>query len=104
MLLALASGVAKILLLPNEVEFFGAYGFSTAALIVFGLVQLAAAVLLIAAKTRALGAGLAGITFLISAVLLVMAGNIAAAAVTGLAILGLGAVVKLNQRTRHSDT
>ena len=104
MLLALASGVAKILLLPREVEFFAAYGFSSAMLMVFGLVQLAGALLLIAVKTRMLGASLVGITFVISAVLLVMAGNFAAAAVTGLAMLGLGAAVKLGQRTRRSDT
>ena len=93
-LLALASGISKILLVPRDVEFFGAYGFTDTTLILFGLVQVAGGILLIIPKTRIVGAALVGITFLISAFLLVLAGDIPAAVVTVLAIVGLGLIVK----------
>jgi uncharacterized membrane protein YphA (DoxX/SURF4 family) len=91
-LLALASGVTKIMLLPRDVEFFGAYGFTNLTLIIFGIAQVAGGILLIAPKTRVYGAVLVGITFLVSAYLLVLAGDIPAAVITVTAIAGLGVV------------
>lgn len=98
-LLALASGAAKIMLLQRDVEFFGSFGFTHPMLIFFGIAQVAGGVLLIAPKTRFYGAALIGITFLVSAFLLVLAGDIPAAAITVVAILALGAIVKLSQKS-----
>ena len=81
-LLAISSGVTKIMLMPQDVEFFGKYGFTDPLLIVFGVVQLVGGVLLLLSKTRRLGAIAVAITFLISFVLLVMSKSFPIAIVT----------------------
>lgn len=81
-LLAIASGVAKILLMPQEVAFFGELGFNNALLIGFGVVQCIAGILLAITKTRLIGAGLIAITFLVSAIVLFVAGNVPMALLT----------------------
>jgi hypothetical protein len=86
-LLAAASGVSKIMLMPQEVDFFANYGFSNAMLIAFGADQLAGGILMLMAKTRMVGTMLVAITFLWSAVLLVIAGNIPVAIVTVVCVL-----------------
>ena len=93
-LLAIASGTTKILLMPKEVAFFGKQGFSNMALIAFGLVQLVGGVLIVMSKTRIVGALLIAITFSISAVLLILSGNMPIALVTLLFVGFLGFVVK----------
>lgn len=97
-LLAVLSGTSKILLMSQDVEFFGKYGFSDFALIVFGLVQLVGGILIAIPKTRSVGALLVATTFLVSAVLLVLSGNIPIGLVTLLFVGLLGFVVKYNSR------
>ena len=81
-LLATASGLAKIMLMPQEVVFFGAFGFSDNVLIGFGLLQVLGAILLLLPKTRTLALVLVGLTFVASALVLLAAGKIAMAVVT----------------------
>lgn len=81
-LLAIASGIPKILLLPQDVEFFGQYGFSDPLLIVFGIVQVIGGVLLAIPKTRVIGAIIIAITFVVSALLLFLSGNIPVTIIT----------------------
>jgi len=81
-LLAAFSGIAKLLLVPQEVDFFGRYGFSNIVIIAFGAVQLIGGILLILGTTRFVGAALVAITFLVSLVLLLVDGNILMSAVT----------------------
>lgn len=95
-LLAVASGTAKILLLQQEVDFFGKYGVSDLVLIVFGSVQLLGGLLLITASTRFVGAAVVAATFLVSLVMLLMDGNIPASIATAVATLLLAAVMKQN--------
>jgi len=45
-LLAASSGITKILLMHQDLDFFGKYGFSSPMLIVFGSVQLLGGLLL----------------------------------------------------------
>ena len=97
-LLAVSSGVTKILLLPQDVDFFGKYGFSNPILIAYGLVQLVGGLLLVFAKTRFIGAAIVAITFVISLVVLVMEGNIPVSIVTAFATLMLGVVMKQSWR------
>ncbi len=92
--LAISAGITKILLLQQDVEFFGKYGFSNPILIAYGVIQLIGGVLLVLPKTRIMGAVLIAITFLISAVVLVMDGNIPVAIITVICILFLGVVAK----------
>jgi hypothetical protein len=82
MFLAAASGIAKILLIPQEVAFFGAFGFNKYLLMGFGLLQVLGAILLLVAKSRMFGITLVGVTFVVSALVLLTAGKIATALVT----------------------
>lgn len=92
--LAVSSGITKVLLLPQDVEFFGKYGFSNPILIVFGLTQILGGVLMALKKTRFAGAGIVALTFLVSLVVLIMDGNIPVSIVTIVATVLLGAIMK----------
>lgn len=104
-ILATSSGITKITLMQQDVAFFGKYGFSEPMLIGFGVAQLIGGLLLPFQKTRFVGAAIVAITFLISLVLLLMDGNIALSAITAVAILLLGTVMKRswNARERASE-
>ena len=99
-LLAIASGISKIALTPQEVEFFGKYGFSNAILVAFGAIQLTGGVLLPFRKTRFAGAAIVAITFLLSLVLLLLEGDIPVSIVTLVALLLLGMVMKQSWRAQ----
>lgn len=101
--LAVSSGIMKVLLMPQEVEFFGNYGFTNPILIAYGASQLIGGILLIFSKTRVLGAAIVAVTFLISAVVLFMSNNFPVAIVTCVAILMLLLVMKKNIGTEMHD-
>jgi len=85
--LALSSGVTKVMLMPQDVEFFGKYGFSDPILMLYGAVQLIGGVLLPFKKTRVVGAAIVAVTFLISLLVLILEGNIPVSIVTAVATL-----------------
>lgn len=89
--------------MPQEVEFFGNYGFTGPILIAYGATQLIGGILLIFPKTRVLGAAIVALTFLISAIVLVLSGNIPVAIVTCVAILMLLLVAKENIRRERQN-
>ena len=93
-LLAVSSGAAKIVLLQQDVDFFGKYGFSNWLLIAFGVAQLLGGLLMVVSKTRLAGAVVVATTFLVSLALLLVEGNIPVSIVTTVAILLLGTVIK----------
>ena len=68
--LAITSGIAKIILMPQEIEFFGGIGFSNSMLIIFGASQIIGGLMMTLSKTRFVGAIIVAITFAISAVAL----------------------------------
>lgn len=92
--LAVSSGVTKVMLMQQDVEFFGQYGFTNPILIVFGIIQLFGGAFLAIPKTRVIGAAIVAITFLISAVILVMASNVPMTIVTLVCIVLLGFIIK----------
>ena len=92
--LAVSSGITKIMLMQQDVDFFGRYGFTNIILVAFGIAQLGGGGLMVAQKSRLIGAVLVAITFAISLVLLILEGNIAMAIVTGIAIALLGLIMK----------
>lgn len=92
--LAISSGITKIMLMQQDVDFFGQYGFTNPILIAFGFAHLLGGGLLAIPKTRIIGAIIVAITFLISAVILVMASNFPIAIVTLVCVLLLGFVLK----------
>ena len=92
--LGLTSGLAKILLLPQEVEFFGGAGLGETAIVLFGATQVIAGILLVFEKTRTLGAIVLAATFCTSTVLIFVNGKIAFGLFSILPILMLGVVLK----------
>ena len=94
MFLAVSSGIIKIMLMPQDVDMFGQYGFSNPILIAFGVTQIAGGILLAWPKHRVTGAVVVAVTFLVSAVILVLAGNIPLAGVTMLLVLLFGFIAK----------
>jgi len=101
--LAVSVGVTKIMLMQQDVEFFGKYGFTNTILITYGVVQLLGGILLAFPKTRIIGAILVAITFLISAIVLVMEDNIPVTIVTLVFVLLSGFIIKqsLNKVTKR---
>jgi len=91
--LAVSSGIAKIVLMEQDVAFFGKFGFSNSILIAFGVIQLIGGALLPFAKTRFTWAAIVEVTFLVSLVLLLLDGNIPVSVVTAVAMLLLGFVI-----------
>lgn len=92
--LAVSSGITKTMLMQQDVEFFGQYGFTNPILIAFGITQILGGFLLVMPKTRVIGAVIVAITFLISAVVLIMAGNFPVAILTIFFTLFLGYIIK----------
>lgn len=93
-LLSVTSGIAKIMQLPQEIQFFGDAGFGETPVILFGVAQLAGGVLLVFQKVRELGAIIVAVTFCISTVLIFKDGKIAFGFISILPILMLGIVIK----------
>jgi hypothetical protein len=88
--LAVSWGITKILLMPQDAEFFGKYGFTSILLGMFGAVQVIGGVMMVFHRTRLIGAAIVAITFAISAVLLIMEGNVPFTIATLAALVFLG--------------
>jgi hypothetical protein len=99
-LLAIASGVSKVMLMPQEIAFFGAYGFSATVLVGFGVFQVIGGAMLPFSKTQFYGAAITAATFLVSLVLLVLTGNTIMSVITA-AVSALLIVVMV--RSRRAD-
>ncbi len=102
--LAVSSGVTKVILMQQDVDFFGKYGFSNPLLIVYGLVQLVGGVLLVFKRTRFVGAAIVATTFLISLAVLVMDGNIPVSIATVVATLLLAVIMKQSWNTTAPES
>lgn len=86
-LLSIAAGAAKIALVPEEVEFLSQFGFTTVLTISFGIVQVLGGMLMVVPVSRFYGALIATVAFALSAVLLLVAGNLAFAGVSLVPVL-----------------
>lgn len=93
-LLSLSSGVAKVLRLPQEVGFFEGAGMTAPGLVAFGLVQVAAGLLMTLRRWRIMGAALAAVTFAVSAGLIFRDGQTAFGVVSLVPVLAAGFVVR----------
>lgn len=102
--LAISSGVTKIILMQQDVEFFGKYGFTNPSLIAFGATQLIGGVLLPFRKTRFFGAAIVASTFLVSLALLLLEGNIPVSVATAAATLLLGGVMKQSWSAQAAES
>lgn len=96
--LAVTSGITKVMLMKQDVEFFGKYGFSDPILMLYGAIQLIGGILLPFKKTKLIGAAVTAITFAVSLIVLLLEGNIPVSIVTTLAIVLLGFVMMRTRR------
>ena len=101
--LALSSGIAKMLLLQQEVDVFANYGFSNPLLIAFGALQFAGGVFLVFGRTRFIGAALVAATFLVSLIVLFMEGNVVMSVITMLVTAALAVVMLRSRGMRKPD-
>lgn len=101
--LAVLSGIAKIALMQNDVDFFGRYGFSDLMLIAFGAAQLIGGIMLPWKRTRFAGATVVACTFLVSLAILLIDGNIPVSVVTGIATFLLLVIMKLSWKSRSKN-
>ena len=74
--LATTAGIPKILRSPQEVAFFEGAGLAPSAVVFFGVVQSTSGILLMFKRTRFVGAVFAAITFFLSAMMLLSAGDL----------------------------
>ena len=95
--LSISSGVTKVMLLQQDVVFFGKYGFSEAMLMFYGVVQVIGGILLALRRTRFIGAAVVAVTFFVSLIVLMLDGNVPVSIVTAIASCLLGFVM---MRTR----
>ena len=98
-LLAVSSGVTKVMLMQQDVDFFGKYGFSNRVLITYGILQLVGGVLMVFQRFRFIGAIIVAITFLISLAVLLIDRNIPVSIATVVATLLLGVIMKQSWKT-----
>jgi hypothetical protein len=91
-LLSLAAGGAKMSLVPEEVVFLNSYGFTDAAIIVFGVAQVLGGVLILVPRTRLFGSLICSGGFGLSAGLLLAEGNLAFGAVSLLPVVFSGLI------------
>jgi hypothetical protein len=75
-LLSLAAGAAKIMKAPQEVVFFESLGISLTLMVALGVVQAVAGVMALVPRIRKIGAAIAAICFVISAIMILMSGQI----------------------------
>ena len=75
-LLSIATGVTKLIQLPEEMELFRNAGFPDVLTMVFGVIQVLGGILLIPSKTRTYGAIIMLITFVIATVVVFMKGMV----------------------------
>jgi predicted MFS family arabinose efflux permease len=102
--LAVFSGIAKIALFQEDVEFFSRYGFSNPMLMAFGATQVLGGILLPFRKTRFFGAAVVAVTFLVSFVLLLMDGKVSMSIVAAVATLLLALIMKRSWRPLPTDS
>jgi hypothetical protein len=96
--LAIGSGIAKIMLIPEDVAFFTSVGLSKTSIILFGAIQVIGAVFIILKKWRNAGAMILGITFGFSTILIFLSGKISFGLFSLLPLVLILLVVKMNNK------
>jgi hypothetical protein len=102
-LLSIAAGAAKVMQVPEELEFLQSMGFSVPLIVAFGSAQIVAGVLLVFPKTRIPGCAIAIVAFSLSTVMIFISGDARFGAFSTLSIL-LAIVVLALARNPGSDT
>ncbi len=96
-LLSLAAGIAKVMQVPQEVEFLTGQGLSLNMIMAFGITQILGGVLLLIPKTKLIGGIISLIAFVVSAVLVFKSGNIAFALISTIPAFILTLIIYQNK-------
>lgn len=100
-LLSITSGIAKIMLLPRELEFFEGAGFSSTLIVIYGVTQLAGGILLILRKVRSFAAIFLAANFFVSTIIILMDGEIAFGIFSILPIFMAAIVINETMKTHN---
>jgi len=92
-LLGGAAGLAKIMKMPQELEFFRAFGLTELSLVLFGAAQVCGGVLLVFRRSRLAGAVISAIAFLASATMIFVTGALGFGAASLLPALMSGWII-----------
>ncbi len=88
--------------MPQDVEFFGRYGFNIPMIIVFGIVQITGGALMAIPVTRVTGVVIVSLTFILSLVLLISDRNGPFSIATIIALIALFALFAKGRRARRT--
>ncbi|NRA84409.1 MAG: hypothetical protein HRU22_11760 [Gammaproteobacteria bacterium] len=102
-LLSIAAGAAKVMELPQEVQFLQSFGFSSLLIITYGLVQIAGGGLLAFPKTLKWGAIIIILAFALSTVLIFVGGNFVFGLASMLPIIIAGIILWLSRKVTHNE-
>lgn len=101
--LSMAAGAAKVMGVPQEVQFLQGFGFSASLIMVYGVIQIAGGVLFAVPKTFNLGAWITILAFALSSVLIFISGNFIFAFASLLPIVLTVYVVWQSIRLKHRE-
>lgn len=99
-MLGAAAGIAKMMQVPQELQFFAELGLGNVAAVAFGIVQLAGAVLLAVPRARFAGAIICDLMFTLSAVMILVSGSIGFGLVALIPAILAGFIAVEEWRTR----
>lgn len=95
-LLSIAAGLAKIMQVPQEMEFLTGFGLTPIIILIFGVVQVLGGALIAIPKLRLAGAIFIIISFLLSAILVFLSGNLSFGFVSILPVVATGWIIYQN--------
>ena len=75
-LLSFATGITKLIKMPEEMALFAAAGFTDTATFIFGGLQVLSAILLLITTTRRIAAGLLSLSYLVATIVVFINGLI----------------------------
>lgn len=102
--LALLSGVSKVMLAPQETEFYYRFGMVGPLLIAFGGLQIIGGALMLVPRVRVYGLILVAVTFIASLVLLLIDMQWGIAAVTAVVLLFLAYLIVASRRRQIQES
>jgi hypothetical protein len=93
-LISVAAGIAKIMQMPQEVEFLQSFSLNSILITMFGIVQVLGGALLSNKKGRLYGAIIVALCFFISTILIFISGNVSFGLVSLLPVVLTGFIIK----------
>lgn len=101
-LLSIAAGLAKVMQVPEEMTFLTGLGLDNTMIFIFGAIQIVGGILLAIPKSKMYGSVIVAISFLGSAILVLVGGNFTFGIVSMLPVVITGFIVyQTSKNTRN---